>query len=425
MYLYSAYAPQLGAHLNLLAINTSLIGMIGNLGMAFSGPIAGVIVDSYGISIPLSIGGVNTFLGYSLVRYCYLAGWSSVSVLCFALLLVGSGSSFVFSSLVKCAALNYPESRGFSTSVPLGAFGLSALFFSSIYRYLPIDRDAHDDQEKLLSVLCFVPAIIYIMIFYFCRVRQSQLTKRHDVIELESIGVNGKHDHQVDIHGTHLIKSHLFWHLFCIMGLLAGIGQMYIYSCGYVIRALVINEAVGMVTTDGDQSPALDTLNSKISALQSVQVGLISFTSFSGRMLSGIGSDYVYARGKPRAILLLVACIILLIAQIAGKMVSTPSVLWVVSGLTGLSYGVTFGTFPTIVSDCFGMKHFSQNWGLLALSPVPASYFFNMLFGRVYDGHSVQGQCTLGAGCYSLLFNLTTCLCFFALIMIWGVIRST
>lgn len=50
MYLYSAYAPQLAIKLSLSVTNTSLLGMIGNLGVALTGPLAGSVVDKHGPS---------------------------------------------------------------------------------------------------------------------------------------------------------------------------------------------------------------------------------------------------------------------------------------------------------------------------------------------------------------------------------------
>lgn len=36
------------------------------------------------------------------------------------------------------------------------------------------------------------------------------------------------------------------------------------------------------------------------------------------------------------------------------------------------------------------MRHFSQNWGWTAVAPIIGSNAFNVLFGGVYDAHTVR-----------------------------------
>lgn len=393
MYLYSAYAPQLAAQLSLNATSTSFIGMVGNLGMAMTGPLAGVVVDKKGPKFPVLIGAIATFVGYSIIKKCYQDKIDTVGILAAALLLVGAGSTFTFSAVVKCAALNFPNARGFATSVPMAAFGLSAFFLSTIASIY-----MSGDTFKFLQLLSFLPSTLFLVSLYF--IRFPHVAQTTENIELEPVtdvdhDIGTKHK-QEDIHGSQLLRNRLFWSHFLVMGVLAGIGQMYIYSCGYVVRALLGNaDAVAVQRT------------------QSVQVGLISLSSFGGRLLSGSLSDYLSHKIRyQRTWLLVGAGGISLLAQIAGLTIQDASQLWIISMATGIAYGICYGSYPTIVGDSFGMKHFSQNWGLLALSPVSASYMFNMLFGYYYDINSTTDTdghqtCTLGRACYSSAFKIT------------------
>lgn len=393
MYLYSAYAPQLAAQLSLNATSTSFIGMVGNLGMAMTGPLAGVVVDRKGPKVPVIIGAIATFLGYNIIKACYRDKIDTVGILAAALLLVGAGSTFTFSAVVKCAALNFPNARGFATSVPMAAFGLSAFFLSTIASiYMP------GDTFRFLQLLSLLPSALFMVSLYF--IRFPPVAHTPETIELDDvdhdIGAKQKKQDDRDIHGSQLLRNRLFWSHFLVMGVLAGIGQMYIYSCGYVVRALLGSaDAVAVQRT------------------QSVQVGLISLSSFGGRLLSGSLSDYLNNKLRyQRTWLLVGAGAISLFAQTAGLTIQDASQLWVISIVTGVAYGICYGSYPTIVGDSFGMKHFSQNWGLLALSPVSASYIFNMLFGYYYDINSTTDTyghqtCTLGRACYSSAFKIT------------------
>ena len=117
--------------------------------------------------------------------------------------------------------------------------------------------------------------------------------------------------------------------------------------------------------------------------------------------------------------------------------------------LVGISYGGVFGLLPTIVIEWFGIglysylfllkpqaltypsdsppsindciAHFSENLGFVTLSPLVMGNVFSMIFGRVFDAHSLDSEhgmrCFEGARCYSASLYVTTfaCLCASAL----------
>lgn len=322
-----------------------------------------------------------------------------------AMAMVGIGSTFSFSAIVKCAALNFPRSRGLATSVPMASFGLSAFFISSISTIF------YDDIYGLLKLLCILPISMFILTGYFIRVLPSKyISVNRGSVELRELDHKPyerlhdlrQHHHYMNepvdnenIHGTQLLRNPNFWSHFFIMGLLGGVGQMYIYSCGYCVRALSFGNE-----------------NVNVQHIQSLQVGIISLSSFTGRIVSGALSDFIHGKyGMQRAWLLVLAGLLSLTAQLYGQHINDVSRVWILSTIIGLAYGTCYGSYPTIVGDLFGMKYFSQNWGLLALSPVPASYFFNMVFGRYYDLHSVADNdvriCTQGRDCYLEAFELS------------------
>lgn len=343
--------------------------------------------------------------------------------------MVGMGSTFAFSAIVKCAALNFPRSRGLATSVPMASFGLSAFFISSCSTMLK------NDIYGLLKLLCILPATLFIISGYFIRILPSKyVSVNRGSVELREIDrkqqpyqelheqqqqyQTSQHLHESDnrnIRGVQLLRNSNFWSHFVIMGLLGGVGQMYIYSCGYCVRALGFGNE-----------------NANVQNIQSVQVGLISLSSFSGRIISGALSDVLQAKYQmQRTWLLLLAGVFSLSAQLYGQYITSVHRIWIVSILTGLAYGTCYGSYPTIVGDLFGMKYFSQNWGLLALSPVPVSYFFNMVFGGYYDSHSVAQDdggttriCTIGRDCYIEAFRMTAMAAVIVNIMVLLTIRK-
>jgi len=148
-------------------------------------------------------------------------------------------------------------------------------------------------------------------------------------------------------------------------------------------------------------------------ARQLFHVGVISLASFTGRLLSGIGSDYLVKRLKmSRFWCLVVSSTIFTLAQIAAIRIENPHYLWFVSALTGLAYGALFGVYPALVADAFGVKGLSLNWGAMTLSPVISGNIFNLTYGSVFDKNSKvlpggELVCSLGLECYKSAYYVT------------------
>lgn len=420
---------------------TSTIGLIGSLGNALTGPGSGTLVDSQGPSIAIAIGSALIFLGYNVVREAYSYSVSSFPLIAGALLCVGAGSTFVLSAVVKCAAVNYPNLQGVATSIPMAAYGLSAFVLAwSSAIFFP------GDTNGILLILSFFPALLFTFSFFFVKMlpppqqythlhsdaddtpsRTSRRTTSVEMIEL----THRQHDPEaeshgdkigIDIHGMQLVRSSLFWSHVVIMGVLAGIGQMYIYSCGYIVKALLTFE-YEISTLPSNTQDDIEKFLSVVHQTQSLHVGIISLSSFAGRIFSGSFSDFLvnHLRAQ-RDWILLGAGVICTFSQLFGLVISSSSLLWITSVTTGLMYGMCFGSYPMIIGDAFGMDHFSTNWGILTLSPIPTAYLFNWIFGKFYDNNSIvddtgNRECIMGIHCYENAYKITLASSFTVIIL--------
>jgi len=163
-----------------------------------------------------------------------------------------------------------------------------------------------------------------------------------------------------------------------------------------------------------------------VQQMQAHQVSAISLGNALGRILIGLLSDILvnYTSPPMRVWLLTVVCLLALTSQTLAAMpnvITTVHRLLIVSSLTGLMYGTLFGISPSLAFEWFGMKHFSQNWGIISLSPVVAGNVFNLLFGRVFDAHvpadAPSHQCPYGEECYRSVFVVTTVCCLIATVL--------
>ena len=127
----------------------------------------------------------------------------------------------------------------------------------------------------------------------------------------------------------------------------------------------------------------------------------------------GAGSDLIVKKlNMSRFWCLFTSSVIFTVAQLCGARIQNPHLLSLLSGLTGLAYGFLFGVYPSLVAETFGVAGLSQNWGCMTLAPVISGNIFNLIYGRIYDGHSSVGRggvraCTEGRGCYEGAYWVT------------------
>ena len=146
---------------------------------------------------------------------------------------------------------------------------------------------------------------------------------------------------------------------------------------------------------------------------QTLHVSIISLGSFSGRLLSGIGSDVLVSKlSRSRFWCLFASALIFCLAQYLGTAVENPNKLFIVSSFTGLAYGMLFGVYPSLVAHAFGVHGLSQNWGTMTLAPVISGNIFNLIYGKIYDGQSIvddegHHQCLEGLKCYRSAYWVT------------------
>lgn len=390
---------------------------------------------------------------------------------------------------IYLAACNFPEHRGTATAFPLAAFGLSALFWSNISTLI-----FQDDTGRFLLLLALGTSVLSFCSIPFIRVlssesysslprHPSESRRLHNPSELRPLTEvseepdlhgstafeHGQHlaharqhssasnarpltneddersslvsnydyprpsfdtldddyldkvvpeTHHKDIRGLAMLRTVEFWQLFLTMALLSGIGLMTINNIGNSVKALWLYY---------DDS-ATDLF---IQHRQVMHVSILSFGNFLGRLFSGIGSDLLVKKlGMSRIWCLFLSAVVFTLTQLAGTAISNPNSLVVVSGFTGIAYGFLFGVFPSLTAHTFGIGGLSQNWGVMTLAPVFSGNIFNLLYGSIYDGHSVVShdgdrECPDGLGCYRTAYFMTFVSGLFGIaVCLWTIIRE-
>jgi len=427
-YVYSAYGPQLGNRLHLSYAKQNLVGLSGNFGVYASAPFFGKLADSRGPRLSLALSFVLLSIGYLGIKGVYdlsednaepVAGGTLFTLILFGLL-SGIGSNAGYSAALNTVAKSFPNMvRATVTGIVISGFGLSAFLFSTIAH--TIFPGNTSDFLLTLAVGTAIPMVLGWFLIRPCPypepiTRPIIENNNHgesndaDFTPNETTQLIGK-DHHVQhpgINGLALMCTVDFWILFCIMSLLTGSGIMWINNVGLMARALALKDATNL---DEQENVKWQTL----------QVSTFSIASCIGRILIGVIADFTKHRGMRRAWCIPTVATSFLISQLVGLRVRDIEHLQYAVTLVGISYGGVFGLLPTITIEWFGMAHFSENWGLVSLSPLVAGNIFSMVFGRIFDANSSYNGhamcCREGVQCYSTSLYVTTWACFCALIL--------
>ncbi|CCH41518.1 putative transporter MCH1 [Wickerhamomyces ciferrii] len=418
LYLYSAYGPQVAHKLHYTTTESSLIAYAGTIGTACAGLPASFIIDNRGFWIPMLIGGLGLSAGFIGLKDQYVKNYESVGISFSLLFLVGAGSLFINSAAIKCCAVTFPNNRGIATSFPIATYGLSAFIYSSIASLF-----FKADTARFLAFLGYSAGAVCLMTLPMVYIADKNSNhgqssripiptggSRTPSIELQSLSttpfpkqqhlaeelLHKKLKQKTEYTKFEVFKSIDFWLLLTTAGILAALGQMYIYSVGFMVKSLLHGSIEDVILRE-----------------QQFQVSVMSIANCTGRLLSGIVGDSLSAYfKKSRGWIMLIPGGLLLLVQILGSLVSSHEYLWIVSMLNGLGYGFTWSSIPQILLDFFGVNAFSFGWGFINLGPIIPGYFFTHLFGSIYDLHSHQDEelkvkiCDAELGCYAATFQI-------------------
>jgi MFS family permease len=144
---------------------------MGNIGMYASGIPLGYMVDHKGPRPGVAIGCIALGAGFYPIYRAFVGGVGSMSVfmLCFFSFLTGFGSCGAFQAAIKTSALNWPLHRGTATAFPLAAFGLSAVFFTTLSHIF-----LGDDVAEYLLLLAIGTVALTFTSFFFVTVPHDE-----------------------------------------------------------------------------------------------------------------------------------------------------------------------------------------------------------------------------------------------------------
>jgi len=299
-------------------------------------PVQGWLVDRFGPKLLIGAGAVLSGLGWVATSYVTtLWGlYATYGLLC------GIGTGIVYIGIIGLMVKWFPERRGFATGAVAAGYG-----FGAILTTFPIDdmMKASGYQKTL-----FVFGIIFAAVGLIGALL-LHAPKEGEVVE--KVLLEGEVA-QRSYEPMEMLKTPVFWLLFVMMSMMSTGGLMVITQFKSFAQAFGIDGKT-MVTIMGVTMAAIPA------ALTFDRI-----TNGLTRPFFGWVSDHIGRENTMAIAFILEGFAIALMLHYR----SDPFLLIVLSGLVFFGWGEIFSLFPSTLTDTFGPKNATTNYGFLYMA---------------------------------------------------------
>ena len=316
---------QLGVSLTELQITFSILIVL----QTFFSPFQGYLVDKFGPRLLLSIGTVLTGLSWVLS-----ANVATVSDLYLTYgVLGGLGTGIVYVGVVGLMVRWFPQNRGFAVGMVAAGYGIGALLTT-----FPISNGlAESGLQGTLTFFGYIIGAVGLLAAQGIRVPHADRVQTAGQIEAAAAGVSP----------MAMLKTPIFWLLFLMMSMMSTSGLMVISQMGAFAKDFGVTGAMvfGM-------------------AALPLALSIDRITNGLTRPLFGWVSDRI-----GREYTMTIAFGLEAVAMFVWVMTrSDPLVFVLMSGVVFFGWGEIFSLFPSTLTDTFGQKHATTNYGFLYMA---------------------------------------------------------
>jgi oxalate/formate antiporter len=316
---------QLGVTLTELQITFSILIVL----QTFFSPFQGYLVDKFGPRLLLSIGTILTGASWVLS-----ANLTTVSNLYLTYgVLGGLGTGIVYVGVVGLMVRWFPNNRGFAVGMVAAGYGIGALLTT-----FPISSSLTETGiQGTLTLFGYIIGAVGLLAAQGIRVPHADRVQTADQKEAAATGVAPKT----------MLKTPVFWLMFLMMSMMSTSGLMVISQMGAFAKDFGITSAMvfGMAAL-----PLALTIDRVTNGLTRPIFGWIS---------DRIGREYTMT----------IAFGLEALAMFAWVMTRSDPVMFVLlSGIVFFGWGEIFSLFPSTLTDTFGQKHATTNYGFLYMA---------------------------------------------------------
>jgi oxalate/formate antiporter len=335
-------AAQLGAKLSALQITFSVLIVL----QTFFSPLQGVLVDRFGPRLLISVGTVLSGLSWVLASQ---VGTLTGVYLTYGLF-GGLGTGIVYIGIVSHMVKWFPERRGFAVGMVAAGYGMGAILTT-----IPISAGiANAGYQSTLFLYGWIFAAVGLL------AAQGLRRPPRELAALES----GNREQLRGVGPGVMLKSPVFWLMFVMMTMMSTSGLMVISQTASFARDFGVADlfVMGMAAL-----PLALTVD--------------RFTNGLTRPFFGWLSDTI---GRENT--MFIAFLLEGIAMFVWLQFRADPLLFVLlSGVVFFGWGEIFSLFPSTLTDTFGERHATTNYGLLYMAQGVGSIFGGPLAAQLHE----------------------------------------
>jgi oxalate/formate antiporter len=332
---------ELGVELATLQVTFSILIVL----QTFFSPFQGYLVDRFGPRLLLSIGAILTGLSWILSAKVH----SVVGIYLTYGLFGGLGTGIVYVGIVGLMVRWFPSSRGFAVGMVAAGYG-----FGAILTTFPISSTlASSGYQHTLTVFGYIIGAVGLIAAQGLRMPDAVISAVKSAVARASKGVAPKT----------MLKTPVFWLMFAMMTMMSTSGLMVISQMGAFAKDFGVANAMvwGMAAL-----PLALTIDRVTNGLTRPLFGWISdrygrentmFIAFGLEAIAMTG--WLYFRNDPVMFVIL-------------------------SGIVFFGWGEIFSLFPSTLTDTFGEKYATTNYGFLYMAQGVGSILGGPIAALVY-----------------------------------------
>lgn len=312
---------QLGVSLTELQITFSILIVL----QTFFSPFQGFLVERFGPRKLLSVGALLMGLSWVLASRA-----DSITLLYLSYgLLGGLGTGIVYIGVVGQVVKWFPDKRGFAVGMVAAGYGMGAILTT-----FPISRSLaeHGHQDTLWWFGCVLGGL---GLFFAQGLRSPVKTLSKESLDLPGVGP------------ATMLRTPVFWLMFAMMTMMSTSGLMVISQMGAIAKDYQVADAMvwGMAAL-----PLALTIDRLTNGLTRPFFGWVSDRwGRENTMFIAFGLEAVA-----------------MFAWIST--IDNPVLFVILSGVVFFGWGEIFSLFPSTLTDTFGPKHATTNYGFLYMA---------------------------------------------------------
>lgn len=333
---------KLGVPLSELQITFSLLIVL----QTFFSPFQGKLVDRFGPRLLISIGTLLSGLCWVLSSFA-----TSITAIYLLYGIVGGlGTGIVYIGAVGLMVRWFPNNRGFAAGMVAAGYGMGAILTT-----FPVSNSlAERGLDSTLIIFGIIFAIVGVIASQGLKNPPATIADVKTIVETTTKNYTPKE----------MLKTPLFWLMFIMMTMMSTSGlmvtsQMAVFAHDFGITSVTV---WGMAAL-----PLALTID--------------RFTNGLTRPVCGFISDRIGRENTMFIVFALegVAMTIWLLSK------DTPMLFVLLSGVVFFGWGEIFSLFPATLTDTFGSKHATANYGWLYISQGIGSILGGPLAALLYE----------------------------------------